>query len=1319
MASTVGDLRAILTLDSSQYTKGLSQAQSEAQGFGKVMDGLGSAAAGAAKAGALAFTALGAAVTSYAVAQSQTYVKAVQFEQALELVGQQMGVSNDQIQEQIRGMTKLGASNQNARETVMALMKARLDVAGATELYARAEDIAVTSGKTGNEVIQGLIHGITTQNALVLRNAGVTIDADKAMKDYAATLGKSVDKLSAQEKQQAYLNAVMAETNGIAGVAQKQTEGLVFNWAALQRPMSNLAELMGSLVEPAMSAVGKAIFDLINAFVGAAQKGGALYPVVELIRDAAKGAAEPLAYMVRWLSEWIKNLKADDVRGFIDAIRPFAPVLGALAGAAALAGVSVGANLSGPIGALLKPLSALPWPIWLIVGAIGGLLLVSPELRQALMNLLPHAVKLGKGLWELLAPALKEVGKQAAAAVDGMTKMLEATDNLAKALEPVDELLRPMGGLTTVVGKAFGFLAQALGSQIVGPIYVGAAALNFFAQAIKGLFGLAEWFGNTVIKPIVGFFQWLYNMLVGGSIIPDLVNGIIRWFTMLPGKLWEVMQAIWNAVVATWNSISEFIGGVVGAIWSTIVNTWWSIWGALSEVSGGIWQTIVSTWNSISETLTAIVQGIWTTLVNTWNSLWSTLDYITSGIWGTLTTWWNFIWQTLTSIVQGIWSTITTWWNSIWSTIESIMQGIWGTLSSWWNYIWSTITSINQGIWYTLWSWWTTIWQTITDIITGIWNTLNFWWNTIWQTITMIVQGIWNTLWYWWTEMWTTITNITMGMWQTLVYWWDVIGAYLYEKWETIRSWAVEKFTAIHDQVTELLYSLRDNVAEIMNTTASWFGERLNWIIDHINSFGKLVKGGLQAFGINIPDINIGPIQFAKGGVVDRPTFAMVGEAGRESIIPWDPRRRKEARQLWEKTGIALGMFGDMAMGGPGGSLGNWWMGDFPMTQGPGGGFSHGGMQAWDYSMPNNTPIYLGLPGTVIPGPGGGYGESAGINLDAGGSIVLGHLVPGSVNVGKHEVGTQIALSDNTGFSTGPHMHFEVRGTQLSPGPGGGEGGGGGFDLMAKLREWAMAEVKKWQERAKVPVGGIMFGEATAEPGWAKGWLEDILIKKSLPGFFKWLMDNFGSKLKSMVAKAFGTDAWSGDGTFEQWARQAMEMTGVDESWLKGLDIIAKHESNYNPNAANNWDSNAARGDPSRGIMQTIGATFRAHAVAGCEDIFNPVCNIAAAINYIKARYGHVNNTPGVKSFLSGGRYTNYDRGGMLPPGVGPINDSGRSEAVLSNGTFGRLLSVLDRLDQALGGRHDIPNLTVNNNYEQGVTSQEIVGDLMIALRTL
>ena len=118
-------------------------------------------------------------------------------------------------------------------------------------------------------------------------------------------------------------------------------------------------------------------------------------------------------------------------------------------------------------------------------------------------------------------------------------------------------------------------------------------------------------------------------------------------------------------------------------------------------------------------------------------------------------------------------------------------------------------------------------------------------------------------------------------------------------------------------------------------------------------------------------------------------------------------------------------------------------------------------------------------------------------------------------------------------------------------------------------------------------------------------------------------------------------------GQVAEWIRQAIEILkahGYPVEKMNPNDIwmIIQHESGGNPTAVNNWDSNAARGTPSKGLMQTIDPTFNAHALPGHTNIYNPVDNIIAGVRYAIDRYGSVSNVPGVVGVKNGTGYRGY-----------------------------------------------------------------------------
>lgn len=112
----------------------------------------------------------------------------------------------------------------------------------------------------------------------------------------------------------------------------------------------------------------------------------------------------------------------------------------------------------------------------------------------------------------------------------------------------------------------------------------------------------------------------------------------------------------------------------------------------------------------------------------------------------------------------------------------------------------------------------------------------------------------------------------------------------------------------------------------------------------------------------------------------------------------------------------------------------------------------------------------------------------------------------------------------------------------------------------------------------------------------------------------------------------------------ERWrsvAIKALKMTGqYNSANLNALLYQMKTESNGDPRAINNWDSNAVAGIPSKGLMQVIDPTFRSYALPPYDkDIYDPLSNILASIRYTLSRYG---------SLLNGWRGVGYENGGWI-----------------------------------------------------------------------
>ena len=153
---------------------------------------------------------------------------------------------------------------------------------------------------------------------------------------------------------------------------------------------------------------------------------------------------------------------------------------------------------------------------------------------------------------------------------------------------------------------------------------------------------------------------------------------------------------------------------------------------------------------------------------------------------------------------------------------------------------------------------------------------------------------------------------------------------------------------------------------------------------------------------------------------------------------------------------------------------------------------------------------------------------------------------------------------------------------------------------------------------------GVKSGSDSKDGGTKADVKADSPLRKLIKGqvgkMFDWIKEHLADP------ESGGEDGPQGSGV-ERWRSsvvKALKANGIDPTAFRVSKILStiQRESNGDQNVQNNWDSNAAAGHPSIGLMQTIQPTFDAYAHSGHHNIRNGYDNLLAAINYIKHRYG-------------------------------------------------------------------------------------------------
>lgn len=244
------------------------------------------------------------------------------------------------------------------------------------------------------------------------------------------------------------------------------------------------------------------------------------------------------------------------------------------------------------------------------------------------------------------------------------------------------------------------------------------------------------------------------------------------------------------------------------------------------------------------------------------------------------------------------------------------------------------------------------------------------------------------------------------------------------------------------------------------------------------------------------------------------------------------------------------------------------------------------------------------------------------------------------------------------------HLHVDIGNGQ------GGSGGGLGF-LTKFLPDWAKSLVDSPMGFIKDKISGLM-GKMPGGFGLAGKVLPGV-VGKMASGIGRKVKDTFS--LSGLMDKFLpdwlsgGDKGGGGTGRWRGTVMRALSMLGLPSS-LAGTTLRRMaQESGGNPRAINNWDSNALRGTPSKGLMQVIDPTFRAYNYPGHNDIWNPLDNILASMRYALAQYGSLSaayNRSG--GYAGGGLVTPavFDNGGTLAPGLNLVNNKlGKPESLV------------------------------------------------------
>lgn len=271
--------------------------------------------------------------------------------------------------------------------------------------------------------------------------------------------------------------------------------------------------------------------------------------------------------------------------------------------------------------------------------------------------------------------------------------------------------------------------------------------------------------------------------------------------------------------------------------------------------------------------------------------------------WDTVVEFAKTAWQGLCDFISGICQAIGEFFSGLWTKLQEIFEPIGQWFGEKFQQAWDAIVNIFSGIG----EWFSGVFQGAWDAIVNIFTPIGSWFGQRWADVTSALANIG----VWFTDMfqkaWTGLTNI-----------FSKLGSWFGERWadvtnalSSVSNWFGEMFTNAYNAVKNAFSSIGvffkgvwDTVKSIFVNAGQMVGEAvggafksavnavLGTIENVVNGFIGMINGVLGVVR-NLPGLGwVGSVstvslpRLARGGIVDSPTIAMIGEAGKEAVVP-------------------------------------------------------------------------------------------------------------------------------------------------------------------------------------------------------------------------------------------------------------------------------------------------------------------------------------------------------------------------------------------------------------------------------------------------
>ncbi|HEC2216142.1 TPA: phage tail tape measure protein [Staphylococcus delphini] len=229
-----------------------------------------------------------------------------------------------------------------------------------------------------------------------------------------------------------------------------------------------------------------------------------------------------------------------------------------------------------------------------------------------------------------------------------------------------------------------------------------------FSGALTLIWNLVQfWFIGKILKVVKlfgGFFKGAISTAFNG--VKSVIGTVLKFIWSVISVIFKrilsfsrsIFTALRNFIKAIWTSIKNIVVSIVKSLWSRVRGIWNALYSGTKSIFNKVKSWLSNIWNSIRNNITRIASNLWSRVKGTWQKLWSGTRYIFNKVKSWMTNIWNSIKNSVTGIASKLWNSVRRTFNNMKNGLKSIIDKIKGHINGMVNSVKKGLNKLIDGV---------------------------------------------------------------------------------------------------------------------------------------------------------------------------------------------------------------------------------------------------------------------------------------------------------------------------------------------------------------------------------------------------------------------------------------------------------------------------------------------------------------------------------------------------------------------------------------------------------------------------------------------